>query len=45
MIKKILSLLIVLIFTGCTTLKEKMPTRKTCTDEKDTLADVFCKKD
>ncbi len=45
MIKKISSILFILIFTGCAGIKDKMPTRKACTGEKDTIADIFCKKD
>ena len=44
MIKKISSIFLIIILTGCATIKDKMPTRKACTGEKDTLADVFCKK-
>ncbi len=45
MIKKISSILLILIFTGCATIKDKIPSRKACTGEKNTLADIFCKKD
>ena len=44
MIKKISTILLILVISGCAGLKDKMPTRKACTGEKDTLADVFCKK-
>ena len=44
MIKKISTILLILVISGCAGLKDKMPTRKACTSEKDTLADVFCKK-
>ena len=46
MIKKISILIIAVILTSCTTIKEKMPKmeRKACTGENKTLADVWCKK-
>ncbi len=43
--KKISAILLILVLTSCAGLKDKMPKRKACTGEKDTLADVFCKKD
>jgi len=47
MIKKILLILIAISLTSCSTIKEKMPKmeRKACTGEKETLADVLCKKE
>ena len=46
MIKKISILIIAVILTSCTTIKEKIPKieRKACTGENKTLADVWCKK-
>tara|TARA_B100001057_G_scaffold171915_1_gene172700 strand:+ start:219 stop:353 length:135 start_codon:yes stop_codon:yes gene_type:complete len=44
MIKKILSVFLIIILTGCTTIQDKMPKRKACTGENDTLADLICKK-
>ena len=44
MIKKISAILLIFILTGCTTIKDKMPKRKTCTGENNTLADLICKK-
>ena len=44
MIKKISSVLLIILFTGCATIQEKMPKRKTCTGENSTLADLVCKK-
>ena len=46
MTKKILLILIAITLASCSTIKEKMPTisKKPCTDSKETLADVFCKK-
>ena len=44
MIKKITSILIILILASCATIKDKMPKRKPCTGEDKTLADLICKK-
>jgi len=45
MIKKIsTTLLLIVVLTGCATIKDKMPQRKACTGEKSTLADIICKK-
>ncbi|MDA9753403.1 hypothetical protein N9U93_02705 [Candidatus Pelagibacter sp.] len=44
MIKKITSILIILVLASCTTIKDKMPKRKACTGEDKTLADLICKK-
>ena len=44
MIKKISSILLIILLTGCTTLQEKMPKRKACTGEYNTLTDLICKK-
>ena len=44
MIIKISSILLILVLTSCAGIKDKMPERKACTGENDTLADVFCKK-
>ena len=44
MIKKITSILIILVLASCTTIKDKMPKRKACTGEDKTVADLICKK-
>ena len=44
MIKKITYIVCFLILTSCASVKEKIPERKACTGENDTLADIFCKK-
>ena len=44
MIKKISSILLIILLASCTTIQEKMPKRKACTDEKNTIADLICKK-
>ena len=44
MIKKISSILLIILLTSCTTIQEKMPKRKACTGEKNTIADLICKK-
>ncbi len=44
MIKKILIGCMIILFTGCTTIQDKMPKRKACTGESKTLADLVCKK-
>ena len=44
MIKKISSIILIILFTGCTTIQDKMPKRKACTGENNTLADLICKK-
>ena len=44
MIKKISSILLILVLASCANIKDKMPKIKACTGENDTLADVFCKK-
>tara|TARA_Y100000022_G_scaffold43242_1_gene35919 strand:- start:141 stop:275 length:135 start_codon:yes stop_codon:yes gene_type:complete len=44
MIKKILTMFMIILFTGCANIKDKMPKRKACTGEKNTLADLICKK-
>ncbi len=42
--KKIFTLLILTILVSCTTIQEKIPKRKACTGENNTLADLICKK-
>tara|TARA_B100000035_G_scaffold134610_1_gene114578 strand:- start:1713 stop:1847 length:135 start_codon:yes stop_codon:yes gene_type:complete len=43
--KKIISSIILLIIiSGCSTIKDKMPKRKACTGETGTLSDMICKK-
>jgi hypothetical protein len=43
--KKVITILIfAFTLSSCTTISEKMPTRKSCDGSKATLADVFCKK-
>ena len=44
MIKKISAILLIIILSECTTIKDKMPKRKACTGENNTLADLICKK-
>ena len=44
MIKKISSILLIIILTGCATIQDKMPKRKACTGENNTLTDLICKK-
>ena len=44
MIKKITSILIILVLASCATIKDKMPKRKACIGEDKTLADLICKK-
>ena len=44
MIKKISSILLIILLASCTTIQEKMPKRKACTGEKNTIADLICKK-
>ena len=44
MIKKVSAILLIIKLTGCTTIKNKMPKRKACTGENNTLADLICKK-
>tara|TARA_B100002051_G_C16626789_1_gene581163 strand:- start:483 stop:617 length:135 start_codon:yes stop_codon:yes gene_type:complete len=44
MIKKISSILIIILLTSCATIQDKMPKRKACTGENNTLADLICKK-
>ncbi|MBD1167235.1 hypothetical protein IDG99_02055 [Pelagibacterales bacterium SAG-MED09] len=46
MIKKISSIMLIIILTGCASIdiKDKIPKRKACTGEKNTLTDLICKK-
>ncbi len=44
MIKKISSIILIILLTGCASIKDKMPKRKACTGNNDTLADIICKK-
>ncbi len=44
MIKKISSILLILMLASCANIKEKMPKRKACTGENNSLADLICKK-
>ena len=46
MIKKLSTILLIVILTGCATIKDKMPKRKACTGEENnkTLSDILCKK-
>ena len=44
MIKKISSILLIILLGSCTTIQEKMPKRKACTGENNTIADLICKK-
>tara|TARA_B100001093_G_C26237285_1_gene762804 strand:- start:221 stop:385 length:165 start_codon:yes stop_codon:yes gene_type:complete len=42
--KIISSIIILILFAGCSSIKEKMPKRKNCTGDTNTLADLICKK-
>ena len=44
MIKKIASIFLILALANCANIKDKMPKRKACTGENNTLADLICKK-
>ena len=44
MINKISTILLMILITGCASIKNKMPERKACTGENKTLTDVICKK-
>ena len=44
MTKKILTMFMIILFTGCASVKDKMQKRKACTGEVNTLADLICKK-
>ncbi len=44
MIKKFIYIFCLLLLANCASVKDKMPKRKACTGESDTLADIFCKK-
>ena len=44
MIKKIASILLILTLANCANIQDKMPKRKACTGENNTLADLICKK-
>jgi hypothetical protein len=41
---KIITIFLILIITSCATVKDKMPKRKSCTGEKNTVSDLICKK-
>ena len=43
MIKKISSILLILVLASCANIIDKMPKRKASAGGSDTLADVFCK--
>jgi|TARA_B110000014_G_C19795007_1_gene413037 hypothetical protein len=47
MIKKIISLVLLVGLSACASVKDKVPKleRKNCTGQMTTLADVFCKKE
>jgi len=44
MIKKISTIFLLILLTSCATIQEKMPKRKACTGENNTLTDLICKK-
>ncbi len=44
MIKIISSILLIILLASCATIQEKMPKRKACTGENNTIADLICKK-
>jgi len=45
MIKNIILICLFIIITACASVTDKMgmPERKTCTEQKTTLAEIFCK--
>tara|TARA_Y100000768_G_scaffold363994_1_gene324104 strand:- start:2691 stop:2825 length:135 start_codon:yes stop_codon:yes gene_type:complete len=44
MIKKISLIILIFVFTGCSTIGDKLPKRKACTGENNTITDIICKK-
>ncbi|MDB3888743.1 hypothetical protein N9341_04305 [Candidatus Pelagibacter sp.] len=44
MIKKYSTIFLILILTNCAFIKDKMPERKACTGENNTVTDLICKK-
>ena len=44
MINKTSTILLIILITGCASIKNKIPERKACTGENKTLTDVICKK-
>ena len=42
--KKIISLLIILVLAGCSSITDKVPKRKSCDGSKNTVTDLLCKK-
>ena len=44
MIKKFSAIMMIIILTGCSSIKDKLPKRKACTGDKNTIADLICKK-
>ncbi len=44
MIKKISSIFLIIILASCANIQDKMPKRKACTGETNTLTDLICKK-
>ncbi len=44
MINKYYTILLILILTSCASIKDNLPERKACTGEKNTVADLICKK-
>ena len=44
MINKYYTILLILILTSCKSINKNLPKKKTCTGEKNTIADLICKK-
>ena len=44
MINKYYTILLILILTSCKSIKKNLTERKACTGEKNTVADLICKK-
>ncbi len=42
--KKIIPYLLLSVLVACTAIEDKIPKRKACTGENNTLADLICKK-
>ena len=44
MIKKITAILLLIVLTSCASMQDKIPKRKACTGENNTLTDLVCKR-
>ena len=42
--KFVSSILMIILLSGCATIKDKLPKRKACTGENKTISDILCKK-